>query len=71
MKTKQIDVLVFTPLPLELAALRSELGKPAEDGVDTDFSYVVWRSVNLKDRISDGSLVAIMPVEKDQLPSMM
>jgi nucleoside phosphorylase len=64
-----IDVLVLTPLPQELAALRAELGEAADEGATPEFSYAVWRSLALKDQDQPGSLVAVMPLEKDQIPA--
>jgi nucleoside phosphorylase len=69
MKKSKVDVLVLTALPPELAALRAELGKPAEEGTTDQFGYVIWRSVNLKGRPRKGSVVAVIPIEKDQLPA--
>lgn len=69
MKKSEIDVLVLTALPPELEALRAELGKPDEEGPTDHFGYVIWRRVNLKDRSRKGTLVAIIPPGKDQLPA--
>ena len=64
-----IDVLVFTPIPEELAALTQELGEPDREEIRDYFSYKVWNHVTLKDRGSKGRLVALLPPDKDQLPA--
>jgi hypothetical protein len=69
MESGPIDVLVLTPLSGELSALRDELGKADNELAEREFSYVVWRGVDLKDRPEGGSLVAVMPLEKDQIPA--
>jgi nucleoside phosphorylase len=69
MKKSKVDVLVLTALPPELEALRAELGQPDEESATDYFGYIIWRKVNLKDRFRKGSLVAIIPTEKDQLPA--
>ncbi len=67
METEQIDVLVLTPLPEELRALRAELDKPDSEEVTINFSCVIWRGVHLKQRPGGGSLVAVLLREKDQI----
>jgi hypothetical protein len=67
--TTQIDVMVLTPMPLELTALRSILGAPEYENANDHFSYVVWKDVEFKSKTYGGTLVAILPIEKDQIPA--
>lgn len=69
MENEPIDILVLTPLPEELAALRGELGQAGDDVANNYFSYVIWRHVDIKDRAGGGCLIAVMPLEKDQIPA--
>src|SRR6266446_848517 len=67
MAPEKIDVLVLTPMPLELDALRRELGTPTAEAADNNFSFVRWERVKLEK--GRGHLVAVLPIEKDQLPA--
>ena len=67
--TTQIDVMVLTPMPLELTALRSVLGEPEFERANNHFSFVLWKGLEFKSKTYGGTLVAIMPIEKDQVPA--
>lgn len=70
MEANRIDFLVFTALPSELSALKKVFGRPDRQSAREKLSYAAWDTIAMHDeKDANGSLIAVMPPDKDQVPA--